>query len=134
MLHASRFSVAPSLLTGSSSPVAWHSTIQHIQRCHGTLHGSLLEPASSAGDSCRPYELRISSCMADLDCGLGAAVAAASSVELPPALSMRSLTEAASAAQARGAYEVLGTVEPGDALPVPHGWRSSGARGRVHHQ
>ena len=59
---------------------------------------------------------------------LGVFLAAASSAatELPPALSMRSLTEAASAAQARSAFEVLGTVEPGDALPVPHGWRSSG--------
>ncbi len=54
-------------------------------------------------------------------------MAAASTGELPAALSMRSLTEAASAAQAHAAYEVLGTVEPGDALPVPHGWRSSGA-------
>ena len=50
-----------------------------------------------------------------------------SPAELPAALSMRSLTEAASAAQAHAAHEVLGIVEPGDALPVPHGWRSSGA-------
>lgn len=40
--------------------------------------------------------------------------------------SVRSLAEAASAAQEGDARQVLGVAEPGESLPVPQGWRSSG--------
>ncbi len=40
--------------------------------------------------------------------------------------SVRSLAEAASAAQVEEQRQVLGVVEPGASLPVPQGWRSSG--------
>lgn len=40
--------------------------------------------------------------------------------------SVRSLAEAASAAQEQEQRQVLGVAEPGESLPVPQGWRSSG--------
>ena len=40
--------------------------------------------------------------------------------------SVRSLAEAASAAQEEEQRQVLGVAEPGATLPVPQGWRSSG--------
>ena len=40
--------------------------------------------------------------------------------------SVRSLAEAASAAQEQEQRQVLGVAEPGGSLPVPQGWRSSG--------
>ena len=52
-----------------------------------------------------------------------AAAGARSSGDLP---SVGSLAEAAAAAEAALQLQVLGIVEPGEALPVPHGWRSSG--------
>jgi hypothetical protein len=40
--------------------------------------------------------------------------------------SVHSLAEVASVAQAGDARQVLGIAEPGQSLPVPQGWRSSG--------
>ncbi|KAK9908805.1 hypothetical protein WJX75_003140 [Coccomyxa subellipsoidea] len=52
--------------------------------------------------------------------------ASSSAADLASAPSVGALAEAASAAQDRDARQVLGIAEPGDSLPVPHGWRSSG--------
>ena len=54
------------------------------------------------------------------------AAASSSAADLASAPSVGALAEAASAAQDRDARQVLGIAEPGDSLPVPHGWRSSG--------
>jgi hypothetical protein len=66
------------------------------------------------------------------DCAVHAHAAGAGRTtdDLAPVPSVGSLREAAAAAQATTQQQVLGIVEPGEALPVPHGWRSSGALAR----
>lgn len=52
--------------------------------------------------------------------------ASSSAADLASAPSVGALAESAIAASDSSARQVLGIAEPGENMPVPHGWRSSG--------